>query len=182
MMKILLDANILYPSSLRDLFFELSRTGCFELYWSEKILNEWIKSIQHKLNKNQKIGLDNILQKTQLEFSSSVVDGYEGLLKSENNLPDKDDIHVVEAAIKAKVDYIVTFNTRDFTNSLLKKYGIRAVHPDRLISDLIQLKKINARQAIDRICQTEIYNGIGYEKYCLLLKNRGMIRTVRYLA
>ena len=48
-------------------------------------------------------------------------------------LPDKNDIHVLAAAIEGKASSIVTLNLRDFPNYELKKYGIRGVHPDELL-------------------------------------------------
>ena len=48
-------------------------------------------------------------------------------------LPDKNDMHVLAAAIEGNASSIVTLNLRDFPNYELKKYGIRGVHPDELL-------------------------------------------------
>lgn len=50
------------------------------------------------------------------------------------------DLHVVAAAIRARVQYLVTFNLRDFRGRALReRYGITVVHPRtfvRLFSDV----------------------------------------------
>ena len=48
-------------------------------------------------------------------------------------LPDQNDVHVLAAAIESNTNIIVTLNLKDFPNSELVKYGIRAVHPDELL-------------------------------------------------
>ena len=48
-------------------------------------------------------------------------------------LPDQNDVHVLAAAIESNTNIIVTLNLKDFPNSELAKYGIRAVHPDELL-------------------------------------------------
>jgi predicted nucleic acid-binding protein len=181
MIKLLLDANVLYPSSLRDLFLELARAKHFELYWSDKIIEEWRRAIKSKLNKDQQNKLNYIIADLHIEFNNSVVVDYEGNLTHKTYNRDKNDVHVIEAAIKAKVNYIVTFNTKDFTNSLLRKYDMKAVHPDRLLSDLILLRNLNIKDPVISLSETNSYKEGGYDGFINLLKNRGLERTARYL-
>jgi hypothetical protein len=39
------DACVLYPAPLRDLLMELALTDLFRARWSEKIHQEWIRSV-----------------------------------------------------------------------------------------------------------------------------------------
>ncbi len=55
-------------------------------------------------------------------------------------MPDPDDRHVLAAAIKGKVDVIVTSNLKDFPESVLKAHDIQAEHPDEFITHLIDLR------------------------------------------
>lgn len=71
-------------------------------------------------------------------FPGANVTQYKSYISS-ITLPDKDDRHVVAAAIKEKADAIVTFNLRDFPSSALSSFGIEAVHPDRFALNLIDL-------------------------------------------
>lgn len=41
----LLDANVLHPPGLRDLLVRLGQTGLFRPRWSERILDEMVRSI-----------------------------------------------------------------------------------------------------------------------------------------
>ena len=60
-------------------------------------------------------------------------------------LPDPDDVHVVEAAIRADAASIVTFNLRDFPERVLDPFRIGAIHPDDLVLALLD-------QAPGRVC------------------------------
>lgn len=67
-----------------------------------------------------------------------LVTDYEPLIES-LTLPDKDDRHVLAAAIKGRCDLIVTMNIKDFPAEELDKYGIEAQHPDDFIFYLMDL-------------------------------------------
>jgi predicted nucleic acid-binding protein len=179
-MRLLLDANVLYPSTLRDLFLTLSKQGKFELFWSDRIIQEWLNNIRPTLPHHQKPLLNKIVDEIKKNFATSWVYDHEGILGNAQ-LQDKDDVHVIEAAIKAQVNYIITFNTRDFPNSLLKKHNIRAVHPDRFISDRMLADKDEVIQALEFMCTTERYEKHNPTQIIELLKNRGLLRTARML-
>ena len=67
----------------------------------------------------------------------SLVTGYERHIP-ELTLPDPNDRHVLAAAIEAKAQVIVTFNLSDFPYSVLRRYGVRAIHPDNYLTALIE--------------------------------------------
>src|SRR5439155_21320063 len=60
------------------------------------------------------------------------VEGYESLVAG-LELPDKDDRHVLAAAIRANAQVIVTQNTRDFPADVLGSYGIEAQTSDEFL-------------------------------------------------
>lgn len=68
------------------------------------------------------------------------------------SLPDKNDKHVLAAAIETKANVIVTFNLKDFPSTYLKSYAIEALHPDDFISDLIKIDKT--------VCLTALNNQV----------------------
>lgn len=71
-------------------------------------------------------------------FPDAEVNGYSSLIKN-LTLPDKDDRHVLAAAIRSRSDVIVTFNLKDFPRKFLDDFQIEPVHPDIFIVNLIEL-------------------------------------------
>ena len=43
-MKILIDANVLYPTVMREVVLGVARVGLFEPRWSARILEEWARA------------------------------------------------------------------------------------------------------------------------------------------
>ena len=43
--KVVLDANVLYPFTLRDTLLRAAAAGLFQAYWSEKILDEATRNL-----------------------------------------------------------------------------------------------------------------------------------------
>ena len=62
-------------------------------------------------------------------------------------MPDKDDLHVLAAAIKSNASLIVTFNIKDFPSKELARHGIEAIHPDKYLTSLIKASPIKSTQA-----------------------------------
>lgn len=44
----LLDANVLYPAPLRDIFLQLALTDLFQAKWTADIHREWIEALMRK--------------------------------------------------------------------------------------------------------------------------------------
>jgi len=143
-----LDANVLYPAPLRDFLLRLADVGLYHPKWTDEIQEEWIRNLllnrpdltKSKLNKTQE-AMDSA-------FPDANVSGYKSLIPA-LSLPDKDDRHVLAAAIKAKANTIITFNTKDFPTRLIKPYHIEVQTPDELIPDLWALDKSKVLQAFN---------------------------------
>lgn len=75
------------------------------------------------------------------------VTGYEKLIDA-LELPDKDDRHVLAAAIRCNADAIVTFNIKDFPEKALAEYGIDIIHPDDFIYYQLDMAPTTCCQAI----------------------------------
>ena len=117
---VLFDANVLYPAPLRDLLVQLATTGLFRARWTAAIHNEWMRNVlknRPDLKKEQ-------LERTKALMDSSIpdclIDGYEWMIPS-LELPDPEDCHVLAAAVKGRVDSIVTYNIKDFPAEILSK-------------------------------------------------------------
>lgn len=128
----LIDANILFSPTLRDLFIEMSCDQLFHARWTEKIHDEWTSAV-----KKQRPDIPSeILEEMRCLINSSVPDclisDYEALI-SDITLPDENDRHVLAAAIAGQCNFIVTRNIRDFPRKRLKEYDIQALAPHEFI-------------------------------------------------
>ena len=130
-MKLLLDACVLYPTVIRNLLISVSGEQKWDLIWTEQIFEEWRRA-SNKINLEAKAQTEAEIAILKSKYPKSMVNDYEKQIPK-LYLPDKNDIHVLAAAIEGKASSIVTLNLRDFPNNELKKYGIRGVHPDELL-------------------------------------------------
>ena len=125
------DANVLYPAELRNLLMHLALTGLFRAKWSADVHEEWICSL---LQKRPDLTRDK-LERTRMLMDKHAVDalvtGYEDLIPG-LQLPDKQDRHVLAAAIRCHANVIVTMNLRDFPSDVLAPLGMEAQHPRRI--------------------------------------------------
>lgn len=107
------DANVLYPNILRDVLIRVAGAGLVQAKWTETILDETFRN----LRANRPDLAPDALGRTRRLMKSAVRDclvkGYEPLIDI-LELPDKDDRHVLAAAVRAKAQVIVTFNLKDF--------------------------------------------------------------------
>jgi predicted nucleic acid-binding protein len=128
---VLLDANVLFPFTLRDFLVTLATTELYQAKWSEQIHDEWIRNVL-----KDRPELEVVLPRTRSLMDAAVPDclvtGFEGLIES-LELPDPNDRHVLAAAIRCGAQIIVTKNLKDFPSEILEQYGIEAQHPDEFL-------------------------------------------------
>lgn len=74
----------------------------------------------------------------RVAFDDALVAGWEKLATG-ISLPDKDDRHVVAAAVRGGADTIVTANLSDFPSAVLNPLGLEAIHPDDFLLDRLDL-------------------------------------------
>jgi len=122
-----LDANVLYPFTLRDTLLRAAAAGLFQVRWSDKILDEATSNL---------VG-DGVVTEQQANrlratmsaaFPEARVTAFDKLVGTMRN--DPKDRHVAAAAVKAKAQVIVTLNVRDFR---CVPEGVEAQTPDRFL-------------------------------------------------
>jgi hypothetical protein len=131
------DANVLYPSGLRNFLMHLALTGIFRAHWSAEVHDEWIRNL---LKNRPDLSPDKLERTRHLmdkALPGALVTGYEHLIDS-IELPDRDDRHVVAAAIRGGASVIVTRNLADFPGQALRNFGIEAQHPDDFVLALLE--------------------------------------------
>src|SRR5688572_2201843 len=96
--KVVLDANVLFPFSLRDTLLRAAAEGFFQLYWSEQILDETTRNLvaMGTVTDEQAARLRSAMTG---HFPEAMVTGHEHLIDAMPN--DEKDRHVVAAAVKA---------------------------------------------------------------------------------
>jgi predicted nucleic acid-binding protein len=130
---VVLDANVLFPFSLRDTLLRAAAAGFYQMRWSAQILDEMTRSLVRTgtMPVEKASRLQAIMER---EFPEAAVTGYEQLIDAMKN--DEKDRHVVATAVKAGAQVIVTSNTRHFAEL---PEGIEAQSPDELLSNLFDL-------------------------------------------
>lgn len=184
--SVIYDACVLYPAPLRDTLMRLAVTDLFKARWTEKIHDEWISN----LAKNKNIPIEKLIRVKELmdqNVRDAKVEGFEYLIP-QLELPDKDDRHVLAAAIHSKSDAIVTRNLKDFPADILSNFDIEAIHPDDFIlyqfdlntpmvidcfkkqREALKSPKINSQDFLDILLQQELPQTVDYlESYSELI-------------
>ena len=131
--KVVLDADVLYPFTLRDTLLRAAAEGFFQLYWSEEILDEVTRNLVRKarIADEQATHLRTAMTNA---FPESEVIGYKELIDAMPNHPK--DRHVAAVAVKIGAQVIVTRNLKDFVTL---PEGIEAQSPDAFLCNLFDL-------------------------------------------
>lgn len=147
------DANVLYPSTLRDVLIRAGLARLVQPKWTDEILDETFRN----LRMNRPDLSNRQLERTRRLMTAAVRDvlvtGFHARITG-ISLPDPDDRHVVAAAIHCGATVIVTKNLRDFPASALSPLDIDARHPDAFLYDVQQQHPDDMRRIILDIAST----------------------------
>ena len=177
----LYDSCVLYPNNLRDFLMCLAITRLYRARWTDQIHDEWIRSVQRdrsdipreRLERTRKLMAETVL--------GCLVTGYEDLIDC-LHLPDPDDRHVLAAAIRGRVDVIVTANLKDFPVETLAQYGIDVQHPDVFADHLLSLDQAAVCTAA-KSHRARLKNPqMTAEEYLDMLSKAGLSRTASGLS
>lgn len=130
---VVLDANVLFPFTLRDTFLRAAAAGFYQMRWTSRILDEMSRSLVSTgtMSEDRVNRLRAIMERA---FPEAEVIGYERLIDAMPN--DPKDRHVVAAAVKAGAQVITTANLRDFA---ALPDGVEAQSPDEFLCNLFDL-------------------------------------------
>lgn len=135
---VLYDANVLYPSTLRDLLIRIAAAGLVQARWTEQILDEVFRNLREDRPDLSEERLTRTRSLMLTSVRDCLVTGYQPLI-SALDLPDPDDRHVLAAAIRARAQVIVTDNLKDFPAEALRQWDIEPKDADEFICDQIGL-------------------------------------------
>jgi predicted nucleic acid-binding protein len=149
-LRVLLDANVLYPTVMREVLLGAAAEGLFLPLWSDRILEEWARAAARLGPEAEAYARGEIatLAARWPGASVRVPEGVERRLWS----PDPNDIHVLAAAVAGSADAILTMNAKDFPRGLLAEEGLVRLDPDQFLRALAE----QAPEALARIVETSV--------------------------
>ncbi len=125
--RVILDACVLFPASLRDLLLRSHADTLYLAFWTDEILEELERNL---INKQQlpPEKVQRLIQQLKVVFPDSIVEGHHTIIdQMTNHVKDR---HVLAAAVTCQASCIVTFNIRDFPLDSLAPYNIVVQEPD----------------------------------------------------
>ena len=150
-----MDACSLAGALTRNLLLTLAEAEFFRLRWSDRILNETESAIRDILAKKEITDAESRAKKARASmeeaFEDAMVIDYEQFLSVGAELPDKDDAHVLAAALKTQTAILVTENLKDFPAEILTPLNLEARTADAFIADTIALDPGRAVAAIRKM-------------------------------
>jgi predicted nucleic acid-binding protein len=143
-----LDANALYPFSLRDTLLRLAELELYTPLWSERILEEMRRNLVERQITEEQAG--RIVAAMRGAFEEAEVDAAEIERLEPAMTNDPKDRHVLATAVAAGSELVVTFNVDDFPAEACEPLGVEAIHPDDFLLDLHDLSPDGVRAALDQ--------------------------------
>ena len=177
----LLDANILYPAPVRDIFLQRAADDLFSAKWTADIHREWIGVLLRNEPRRDRAALERTRDLIDQATRDCLVADYETMIPT-LNLPDPDDRHVLAAVIGGNCGLIVTFNMRDFPLAVLKPYGIDAQHPDEFLLHMLSQTPGPFLDAVRAILYRLVAPPVSARTYISTLSGLGLTGTAEALA
>lgn len=143
--RAVLDANVLFPFSLRDTLLRLAEPepapAPAPLYiplWSDRILDEMVRNLVEDGRMGQERA-DRLasLMRSAFEDASVSEEAIAALEESMTN--DPGDRHVLAAAVAGGAEAIITFNLEDFPPEACEPFGVEPTHPGEFLLALYEL-------------------------------------------
>ncbi len=151
--RVVLDASVLYPPSLRDFLLTLASLDEFELRWSSQILDEFERNV---LADHPDIDPDRFRSRTIAAMTAAFPEafdlqpGVEPVAVDGVHLSDQ---HVAATAVATGSDTILTQNLRHFPARALAKHQIREIGPGKLVAELVRSQPERVDSAIESLAR-----------------------------
>jgi hypothetical protein len=139
----LLDTCVLVPSLLRDVLLETAEQGVYRALWSAEILHELEYTLRDLFERDDRepdeidAAIHRLLGHMGRAFPDALIEDWEDL-EDAFDLPDRNDRHVVAAAVKGRADAVVTDNLKDFPPDRMPN-GLLVQSADDFLLDALDL-------------------------------------------
>jgi predicted nucleic acid-binding protein len=150
---VLYDANVLYPSTSRDLLIRIAQARLVQAKWTDQIMDEVFDNLRKNRPELDPAALTRTRKLMIRAVRDCLVSGYEPLIAG-LDLPDPDDRHVLAAAIRARAQLIVTNNLKDFPPERLAQWDIEPKSADEFVLDQIDLNAKVVWGCVQQIADT----------------------------
>ncbi|MGW5230384.1 PIN domain-containing protein [Nocardia niigatensis] len=168
--RVLVDANVLYPKTLRDwlcLLYFHGGSGMFQVYWTEDIMAETIYKLRKRYPHASEIEIGGVRRKiVETLGEHNAITGYvidEGL-----QYPDLFDAHVHCAAVHGGIDILLTEDMRGFKFDNLDDLPYEVYSAD----DFFQLVDDSQPQLVVRVMEEQL-------RYWVARKGRSLPDALR---
>lgn len=172
------DTNVIYPIETRDILFWFAFYDLFTIKWSKHVFTEWCDVMRRK--GISEVEIRKRIDRANHAFPDALVNNYEELIEH-LSLPDPNDRHVLAAAIKTNANLIVTNNLKDFPNTYLSKFGLKAINADDFLTDLIDINTIDALEAFKQLVLNRTNPEMDEYRVIAILRKQGLKNTADYL-
>jgi predicted nucleic acid-binding protein len=171
---VIYDANVLYPSMLRDLLIRVAQAGLVRARWTEAILDETFRNLKQNRPDVDPAKLDRTRELMCAAVPDCIVDDYQPLEQVFMGLPDPGDAHVMAAALKVQAQVIVTNNLKHFPAEVLGRWGVEAKHPDDFLMDQFYLDAVELHVAVRNMSEAYRNPPLGVDDVLDRLESEGM--------
>jgi predicted nucleic acid-binding protein len=144
---VVLDTCTLYPFSLCDILLRLAERELYDVYWSERILEELERNLREsRLTEEQAARRVGAIREA---FPAAMVPN-EAIASLEPAMTNHEkDRHVLAATVASPAEAVVTFNLGDFSEESRDPHHIDLIHPDEFLVSLYELDPNVVRGAIE---------------------------------
>ncbi|WP_371743634.1 PIN domain-containing protein [Herbiconiux sp. SALV-R1] len=140
----------------------MADSGAFRPLWSGRVIDEAMRAltrIHPSVDENRFLSRFRSMNEA---FEDALVEGSERL-EAAVELPDPDDRHVVAAALRGRADAIITQNTKDFPDSVLRPLGLEALPVDAFLLDQYDLNPRAACRVVSEQAAAMTHPPVGVE-------------------
>lgn len=164
---VLLDANAIYPATLRDVLLSAAEASMYQLRLTRQIVEEMRRAV---ITNNPHANMDRTVKLIEIAFGDTYVDGYEPLIPVMTN--EKDDRHVLAAAVASGAGLIVTANLKHFSPAACSPYYIDVQTPDDFLSSLLDLDRDRMLAVLDEVATHMVNQPQTASDVCNALKSQ----------
>lgn len=177
-----LDACVIYQLAVIDALMSLALTGLFAAKWTKRIEHEWITNLEQKRPelKGKLEYRRDCMRQAVLDWEVDEAAWQSVAIKIK--LPDKNDEHILLAAIAGHADCIVTNNIKDFPKEeILNTFGIEVIDPDDFIINQWDLDNVQVISAFKKMRQRRKKPDESAEEFAATLEKNGLPKTAERL-